>query len=135
MREKMVKKLIGLAMALLIITPVLATMPTSQTSQALALNNDDVGMNFGRETGLGERDPRDIIASIINIALGFLGILAVVIILIGGFKWMTAAGNEDQVGEAKKIIIAGVIGLVIILAAWGIAQFVLTQLINATTSG
>lgn len=132
MKEKMVKKLVSLAMALLIITPVLAAMPTGQTSEALALDENDVGMNYGRETGLGERDPRDIIASIINIALGFLGILAVVIILIGGFKWMTAAGNEDQVGEAKKIIVAGVIGLVIILAAWGIAQFVLTQLINAT---
>lgn len=133
MREKICKKLAGLAMALLIITPVLATMPMGQTPEALALNEDDVGMNYGRETGLGERDPRDIVASIINIALGFLGILAVVIILIGGFKWMTAAGNEDQVGEAKKIIVAGIIGLVIILAAWGIAQFVLTQLINATS--
>ncbi|MFW5888708.1 MAG: hypothetical protein ACOCVY_03255, partial [Patescibacteria group bacterium] len=63
---------------------------------------------------------------------GFLGILAVVIILIGGFKWMTAAGNEDKVGEAKKIIVAGVIGLVIILASWGIATFVLEQLMGAT---
>lgn len=124
--------MVGLAMALLIITPMLAALPTGQTSEALALNEDDVGMNYGKETGLGERDPRDIVASIINIALGFLGILAVVIILIGGFKWMTAAGNEDQVGEAKKIIIAGIIGLVIILAAWGIAQFVLTQLMEAT---
>ncbi len=134
MKEKMVKKLIGLAMVLLIITPVLATIPTGQTPEALALNEDDVGMNYGEETGLGERDPRDIIASIINIALGFLGILAVVIILIGGFKWMTAAGNDEKVGEAKQIIIAGVVGLVIILAAWGIAQFVLSQLINATTT-
>ncbi len=134
MKEKMVKKLIGLAMALLIITPVLATIPTGQTPEALALNENDVGMPYGEATELGERDPRDIIASIINIALGFLAILAVVIILIGGFKWMTAAGNDEKVGEAKQIIIAGVVGLVIILAAWGIAKFVLSQLMNATTT-
>jgi len=45
---------------------------------------------------------------------------------------MTAAGNEDQVGEAKKIIVAGIIGLVIILASWGIASFVLNSLLEAT---
>lgn len=121
-----------LAMALFVITPALAITPSFMTPQASAQD-----LNFGNEyaanTGLGERDPREIAASIINIALGFLGILAVVIILIGGFKWMTAAGNEDKVGEAKKIIVAGVIGLVIILASWGIASFVLNQLLEATT--
>ncbi len=97
-----------------------------------ALAGVDVGLNYATGAGLGQRDPRDIAASIINIMLGFLGILAVIIILIGGFKWMTAAGNEDQVGEAKKIIVAGIIGLVIILASWGIASFVLNSLLEAT---
>lgn len=82
--------------------------------------------------GLGDRDPRNIAASVINVALGFLGIVAVIIILLGGFKWMTAGGNEDKVGEAKKLIINGVIGLVIILAAFAIATFVLNSLISAT---
>ncbi|OGF21050.1 hypothetical protein A2Y83_01815 [Candidatus Falkowbacteria bacterium RBG_13_39_14] len=68
------------------------------------------------------------VASIIKVVLGFLGIVAVVIILIGGFKWMTAGGNEDQVGEAKKWIYSGVIGLLIILSAYALASWVLTQL-------
>lgn len=92
----------------------------------------DLGTSYVAGTELGTRDPREIAASIINIMLGFLGILAVIIILIGGFKWMTAAGNEDGVAEAKKIIVAGIIGLVIILASWGIASFVLNNLVNAT---
>ena len=99
-----------------------------------ALAGVDVGLNYANSAGLGQRDPRDIAASIIKYMLGFLGILAVIIILIGGFKWMTAAGNEDQVGEAKKIIVAGIIGLVIILASWGIASFVLNSLLNATNN-
>jgi uncharacterized membrane protein len=53
------------------------------------------------------------------------GIIAVVIILAGGFKWMTAGGNEDKVGEARKMIISGVIGLAIIMSAFAIAQFVI----------
>lgn len=83
--------------------------------------------------GLGSEDPRNIAAGVINAILGFLGIIAVVIILLGGFKWMTAGGNEDKVDEAKKLIKSGIIGLVIILAAWGIASFVISSLLSATT--
>jgi hypothetical protein len=64
--------------------------------------------------------------------LGFLGIIAVLLILLGGFKWMTAAGNEDKVGEAKRMIGAGVIGLIIIMASFGIANFVINAVYKAT---
>lgn len=87
---------------------------------------------IANEIGLGTRDPREMIASVINIILGFLGIIAVVIILLGGFKWMTAGGNEEKVEESKKLIKAGIIGLVIILAAWAIATFVVNSLVNVT---
>jgi heme/copper-type cytochrome/quinol oxidase subunit 2 len=95
----------------------------------------DVGVSeINEEIQLGSEDPRRIIARIINTAMMFLGIIAVVIILLGGFKWMTAAGNDEKVSEAKNLMGAGVIGLVIILASWGIASFVLNQLINATNN-
>ena len=71
-------------------------------------------------------------ASLINVAMGLLGIIAVVIILIGGFQWMTAGGNDDKVAEARKRIFAGIIGLAIILSAWAIAIFVFKQLGKAT---
>ncbi len=83
---------------------------------------------------LGEEDPRTIAANVINVILGFLGIIAVIIILLGGFKWMTAGGNQDKVDEAKKLIMAGIVGLIIILAAFGIATFVLKALSTATTA-
>jgi len=66
--------------------------------------------------------------NIIDALLAFLGLIAVVIILIGGFQWMTAAGNEDKVKTAKRTLSAGIIGLVIVLAAWGIARFVIDLL-------
>ncbi|HTW96403.1 MAG TPA: pilin [Candidatus Methylomirabilis sp.] len=118
--KKMLKMLMVVAMALTIVVPVLP---------ALA-GNVDIGVN-NINIGLPQSDPREIASNIIKIVLGFLGLLAVIIILIGGFRWMTAGGNEDSVADAKKILIAGVIGLVIILASWGIASFVLTSLLNA----
>ena len=87
---------------------------------------------FEDELKLGKKDIRETAAEIINVSLGLLGIIAVVIILIGGFQWMTAGGNEDKVGEARKRIFAGIIGLAIILSAWAVARFVLFQLGEAT---
>ncbi len=119
----MVRFIIALAFSLS--TPVLAT--------ADSLLWGDQLNNISTEIGLGNEDPRIIAAQIINVILGFLGIIAVVIILLGGFKWMTAGGNEDKIGEAKGLLAAGVIGLVIILASWGLATFIVNLLYNATT--
>ncbi|OGL77960.1 hypothetical protein A3F28_00220 [Candidatus Uhrbacteria bacterium RIFCSPHIGHO2_12_FULL_57_11] len=82
--------------------------------------------------GLSSTDVRVTVARIINVFMGILGIIAVVIVLYGGFLWMTAAGNEEKVEKAKKMLVAGVIGLAIILSAYAIAQFVINSLVSAT---
>lgn len=87
----------------------------------------DLGLENAAGIGLGQRDLKDSINSIIQLILSFLGILAVIIILWGGFIWMTAAGDETKVEKAKKLIISGIVGIVIILSAYIIANFVITQ--------
>ena len=82
--------------------------------------------------GLQQADLRLVIANIIRTVLGFLGIIAVIIVLWGGFRWMTAGGNPDKVATAKKILLNGVIGLVIIWTSFAITSFVLSSLIAAT---
>ncbi|MBT4547018.1 MAG: hypothetical protein HOC36_01525, partial [Candidatus Magasanikbacteria bacterium] len=82
--------------------------------------------------GLGGQDIRLTIARIIRALLSLLGIIAVGIMLYGGFVYMTAGGNEEKIGTAKKILINGVIGLVIILSSFSIAQFIINQLGKAT---
>lgn len=131
MLKKLSKKIFATAMALsfaaLLVVPSLVSAATP-AQDAFGLND----ANF-KTLGVGQdKDLKGIIAQIINIVLGFLGIIAVVIVLAGGFKWMTAGGNEDKVGEARKMIVQGVIGLVIVFAAWGIASFVVSQLATAT---
>jgi len=132
MRKKLFKNLVCLAMFFLIILPALTVAALPVQAQTPADPWGGFETEIGDEIGLGEEDPRVIVSRVINIALGFLGIIAVVIIILGGFKWMTAGGNEDKTAEAKKLITAGIIGLVIILAAWGIAKFVVNQLYTAT---
>jgi len=96
-------------------------------------NSEDYQDKIGNTSGLGNKDPREVAAGVINVILGFLGIIAVVLILAGGFMWMTAAGNEDKVTTAKQVMSAGAIGLIIVLAAFGIAKFVVNALMGATT--
>ena len=85
--------------------------------------------------GIGNDDPRYIAANLINVVLGFLGIISVVLIIYAGFKWMTAAGNDEQVASAKKLLVWAVIGLVIILSAYALAAFVTDAIFRVTTDG
>ena len=103
----------------------LAVLPVLATSL-------DTGLNYGTYTGLGTKDIREGVMAIVNVLLGFLGIVAIIIILWGGFRWLTSGGNEEKVAEAKKIITAGIIGLIIIFVSYAIATFVINQLISAT---
>lgn len=73
--------------------------------------------------GLTNTDPRIIASRVINVVLGILGTIATVLIFYAGFLWMTAAGNDDDIGKAKSIMSAAVIGLVVILASYSIANF------------
>ena len=112
-----------------LITTLAVVMFAMTVMPALAL---ETGLNYGTFTGLGTRDLREGVMSIVTILLGFLGIIAILLILWGGFVWMTAGGNEDKVGQAKKIISAGIIGLIIIFISFALATFVIEQLISAT---
>ncbi len=96
---------------------------------ASALTIDNVGATIG----LGSADLKQTVLNIISFVLGLLGLIAVIMILYGGFIWLTAGGNEDKVGSAKKIISAAIIGLIVILLAWAIVNFVVKSTINVTT--
>lgn len=65
--------------------------------------------------------------TIINVVLGILGILAVGMIIFGGFKFVTSAGDATKVKSGKDTIMYGVIGLVVALLAFAIVNFVVAS--------
>jgi len=99
----------------------------------LAADGPYLGLEYGRATGLGDTDIRFATANVIGSVLGLLGIISVVIIIYAGFKWMTSGGNDEDVKSAQKILMAAVIGLVIVMAAYSIVRFILPTLFKATT--
>lgn len=123
------KKFVGIAASF----GLAASLALPIMAQA-ALTNADLGITAIEGSGikLGGGDVRQTAARIINVALGFLGIIAVVIVLVGGFQYMISGGNEEKTASARSLIFSGIIGLAIILSAWAITTFVISNLINAT---
>jgi hypothetical protein len=104
------------------------------SSDVLAGGNDVLGVDvIDSDIVLESADPRQIAARVINIFLGLLGVIAVGLIIYGGFIWMTSEGNEEKVSKAKNILKSAVIGLAIILSAWGIVLFIFGSLTDTST--
>ncbi len=87
------------------------------------------------ETGLGEQAPTTVAIYIVNVALSILGLFFLFLMLYSGFIWMNARGREDEVTKAKNILISAIIGLVIILASYGISGFVYNAIQETTETG
>ncbi|MDO8435285.1 MAG: hypothetical protein Q7S89_01225 [bacterium] len=76
------------------------------------------------------KNPEAIVIPIINSLLGLSGIFFIVLMLWGGFTWMSSQGEEEKVEKAKKILVAATVGLVITLAAASIWAFISTKIIE-----
>ena len=132
--KKFAKFAVSSALALALVMP---SMALGQTTNTPAEEIGDGPTTFSLESvgstlGLGEADLKDTVLNILNLVLGLLALIAVIMIIIGGFTWLTAAGNEEKVDKAKKIISAAVIGLIIVLLAWAIVIFVARTTSNVT---
>ena len=117
-----------LALQCLALSPI-AIAPARAQVDLWGGNN--IANNAFNSIGFSRKDQREIVANIIKILLGFLGTIAVVLIIYAGFLWMTAAGKPDNTKKAKDIMSAAVTGLVIILISYGITVFVTNALSNA----
>ena len=94
--------------------------------------NFDPGNTLSNVTKLGNNDPATITYGIINTALIFLGLITVVMIIIAGFLWLFAAGNEEKIKKAQGILKGALIGLLIIMASYGAAQYIFDKIIEIT---
>jgi hypothetical protein len=82
--------------------------------------------------GLSDSDPRIVGANLIRIFLGFLGLVAVALILYAGWVYMKSQGNAEQIEKSKNILKSATIGLLIILSAFAIVTFILSSILKST---
>ncbi len=77
---------------------------------------------------LGINDPKELVYRILKYSLGFLGILALVMIIYGGFLMLTSGGNADMIKKAKGTIIWAAVGIAIVLSSWQILTFIFSTI-------
>ena len=99
--------------------------------------------NYGLDITVGDQGPKElktnksiteIAGSVINYVLGIVGTIFLLVILVGGYKWMTSGGNDEKVAEGKKMIIAGINGMIVIFLAYALAYVIIQGLQGATTA-
>jgi len=71
------------------------------------------------------------VANAVKTLLSIVGIIMVIMIIWGGFIWMTAGGDEAKVKKGKDIIVNTTIGLIIVLSAYIITYFVTQTIVPA----
>jgi hypothetical protein len=134
MNKLRIQKIIILLLLATIAFPVFAEPPIkigSDTDKAmynqLKAFSDTSGFDMSNVD-----NPEDMIASIIQYILSFLGVIFIILVIYAGFLWMTAAGDEEQITKAKDIMISAVIGIVIVLSAYIITSTILFNVGGAT---
>lgn len=75
------------------------------------------------------------IPKIYEVAIVIAAVVFVILFLIGGIRYLSNAGNEEATSKAKKLMVDGIIGLVLTLAAWALANFVYAQLTGREIGG
>ena len=82
------------------------------------------------DTSVGTQRIQDIVTFIINIFSVIVGIVAVIMIIWGGFKYITSGGDSGNITSAKNTIIYAIIGLIIVALAQFLVKFVLDKVIQ-----
>jgi len=94
-----------------------------------------VGEGAGYDVNVDKYEVSRIIGRVIQGAMALLGMIFLVLTLYAGFLWLTAGGNEENVTKAQEILKNAVIGLIIVLASYGITVFVAMVVSNPGDQG
>jgi hypothetical protein len=111
--------------------PASTTINGSLCDGVASATGDATAAGTGCTSGGSNTDLTNIVSRVINIFSLIVGAVSVIMIIFGGFKYITSGGNDSNVSGAKNTILYAVIGLVIVALAQIIVRFVLTKATGA----
>ena len=116
----------ALVMGLSFVAPAVASAACDTTNLTVSSGVDCAGANSGTPSSLfGDTG---IFQKIVNIMLFIVGAVAVIMLIIGGIRYVTSNGAQDQVTAAKNTIMYAIIGIIVAVLAYAIVNFVVTGL-------
>lgn len=69
-------------------------------------------------------NPEQAVTRIIQWVLSFVGVIFLILMIAGGFTWMTSGGNQESIAKARRTIASAAVGLIIVLSAYAITTYV-----------
>lgn len=127
---------IGLLFSVLSLNMVLAADNSIiEGSDAMEKQTEAFRQSAGFSDSGGEDTLVNVVSSVITTVLSLLGIVFLILIIVSGYQWMTAGGNEENVAKAKKRLTNAVIGLIIVLSAYAITWAVFKYLPFSGSAG
>ncbi len=129
-----------LTIALTLSALIAAVAPQTVLAQAGALNQetfaekDQQDQAFIETSGIQPVHISVVVAAVIRVMLTFLGVIFICLMIFAGFRWMTSAGNEEAISKAKRIMIAAIIGVVIVILAFAITTFVFDTILKGRSN-
>ncbi len=139
-RQLKVKFFLSLVTAIIVLIPLVsrAEIPILDYKNNKGVFKKDLNVT-AKGSGYKVRSPEQIdaikiklIKVILQYILGFLGVLFLVLLLWAGYEWMFSGGNEERVTKAKKRVQNAVNGLIIVLAAYILTNFIFDALMKST---
>jgi hypothetical protein len=82
----------------------------------------------GKGCGTSGTSLTDVVGAVINILSVMAGVIAVIMILVAGFRYITSGGDSGKVSSAKGALIYAVVGLIVAAMAQAIVRFVLDKI-------
>lgn len=126
--KKLILNVCAVVMTVLGLGGVAALSPaTAEPAYAATSNPGGQYIDNIKPTGTPSGSLTDLIKKVINVVLGVVGIIAVVMMIIGGISFITSQGDAGKVTKARNTILYGVVGLIVALLAFAIVNFVLTN--------
>ncbi|MFA7087867.1 MAG: pilin [Patescibacteria group bacterium] len=109
--------------------PIMAKAQENTSQPSLLNTLKNVAEQGGYQTDEAIASTPIIVGTVINIFVGLLGIIFITLMVIAGYSWMTANGNEEKIKKAQGNIKSALIGLIIAVSAWTIWSFIFERLI------
>ena len=122
----------------LIASNILATLTATTVIASTALAQ---GVRTGVEAARGTGQPGDlfmeggIFENLVNVLLFIIGAVAVIMIIIGGLRYVLSGGNAANVTAAKNTILYAIVGIVVAILAYAIVDFVVDQFTAGGAAG
>ena len=102
-----------------------AQLLESDTVDDIGLRGQKMGLKGGFDISQNIGNTAEII---IEAFLSLLGVIFIILMIIAGYDWMSAAGDERKVDKAKDTILRAIIGLIIIVSTYAITYFVFNHM-------